>query len=78
MQCSDCHDSHGNGNLFFLKESITIGGVQLTVGGTTTLNEAHYLGSTTYIMPDIGGSGQLDHYFGAWCTFCHKVDASFS
>jgi starvation-inducible outer membrane lipoprotein len=57
-----------------LKSEITIAGVQLTVGGTTTLNEAHYAGNTSYEFPLIGGV-QVDHYWGAWCTFCHKVDA---
>jgi hypothetical protein len=74
MNCSDCHGSHGSGNIFNLKSEITIAGVQLTVGGTTTLNEPHYSGNTSYQFPEIGGV-QVDHYWGAWCTFCHKVDA---
>ncbi|MDH3903934.1 MAG: hypothetical protein OES90_12005, partial [Xanthomonadales bacterium] len=74
MNCSDCHGSHGSNNIFNLKSEITIAGVQLTVGGTTTLNEAHYDGNTSYEFPLIGGE-QVDHYWGAWCTFCHKVDA---
>ena len=74
MNCSDCHGSHGSKNIFNLKSEITIAGVQLQVGGTTTLNEAHYAGNTSYEFPLIGGE-QVDHYWGAWCTFCHKVDA---
>ncbi len=73
MNCTDCHGAHGSSNIFNLKSEITIAGVQLTVGGTTTLNEAHYAGNTSYDLPLIGGV-QTDHYWGAWCTFCHKVD----
>ena len=48
-------------------------GQTLTVGGVGNLNEAQYNGSTTYTLPEIGGV-QTDHYWGAWCTFCHKMD----
>jgi predicted CXXCH cytochrome family protein len=74
MNCSTCHDAHGSANIFNLKSSINIGGMDLTVGGDGNLNEAHYNGSTTYTLPEIGGT-QDDHYWGAWCTFCHQMNA---
>ena len=75
MNCSTCHGAHGTGNIFNLRESITVAGVAMTVGGAAGfLDEPAYNGSTTYTLPLIGGQ-QTDHYWGAWCTFCHKGDA---
>jgi hypothetical protein len=74
MNCNTCHDSHGSDNIYNLKTSINIGGIDLTVGGDGNLNENHYNGSTTYTLPEIGGT-QEDHYWGAWCTFCHQMNA---
>jgi hypothetical protein len=77
MNCSDCHGAHGSPNIANLRSSITIGGVVMTVGGepgTGVLNEAHYAGSSTYILPEISGGSQQDHYWGAWCTFCHRME----
>ena len=31
--------------------------------------------STTYIMPNGPSGSQEDLYWGAWCTFCHELDA---
>ncbi len=75
MNCTTCHGAHGTGNIFNLRESINVAGVDMTVGGAVGfLDEAAYAGSTTYTLPLIGGQ-QTDHYWGAWCTFCHKGDA---
>jgi hypothetical protein len=74
MNCNTCHDAHGSENIFNLRSSINIGGMDLEVGGNGNLDEPHYNGSTTYILPEIGGT-QEDHYWGAWCTFCHKIDS---
>ena len=74
MNCNTCHGAHGSDNIYNLKSSINIGGIDLTVGGDGNLNEAHYNGSTTYTLPEIGGT-QEDHYWGAWCTFCHQMNA---
>ena len=88
MNCSTCHGAHGTGSIFNLRESITVAGVQMTVGGgpygttagaTGILDDPAYFGSTTYTLPVItprnGDPTQQDHYWGAWCTFCHKMDA---
>ena len=75
MNCTTCHGAHGTGNIFNLRESITVAGTVMTVGGAAGfLDEAAYAGSSTYTLPVIG-SNQEDHYWGAWCTFCHKGDA---
>jgi predicted CXXCH cytochrome family protein len=74
MNCNTCHDAHGSENIYNLRSSINVGGMDLEVGGNGNLNEPHYNGSTTYILPEIDGA-QKDHYWGAWCTFCHKIDS---
>ncbi len=75
MNCTTCHGAHGTGNIFNLRESITVGGVVMTVGGATGfLSDPAYAGNSTYTLPLIGGA-QTDHYWGAWCSFCHKGDA---
>ena len=52
-----------------------MGGVTMTVGGVGGFtDEPAYFGSDTYTLPLIGGQ-QTDHYWGAWCSFCHKADA---
>jgi hypothetical protein len=75
MNCNTCHGAHGSPNIYNLRESITVAGVVMTVGGKDpgTLDEPHYDGNSTYTLPEIGGT-QTDHYWGAWCTFCHKMD----
>jgi hypothetical protein len=74
MNCTTCHGAHGTGSIYNLRESITVAGEVMTVGGVGGfLDEASYAGSTTYTLPTIGAD-QADHYWGAWCTFCHKGD----
>ena len=75
MNCTTCHGAHGTGSIFNLRESITVAGQVMTVGGAPGfLDEAAYAGNSTYTLPVIG-SNQEDHYWGAWCTFCHKGDS---
>ena len=75
MNCTTCHGAHGTGNIYNLRESITVAGEVLTVGGVGGfLDDPAYAGSSTYTLPVIGGN-QEDHYWGAWCTFCHKGDS---
>jgi hypothetical protein len=75
MNCTTCHGAHGTGSIYNLRESITVAGTVMTVGGAPGfLDEPAYAGSSTYTLPVIG-SNQEDHYWGAWCTFCHKGDS---
>ena len=67
LQCTTCHGPHGSPNAYNLRESITVAGVQMEVGG----EGAGFSGfsGTTYSLPN-----QTDvRYWGAWCTFCHEV-----
>ena len=46
-----------------------------TVGGTVASGGAvARQGETVYFLPDMG-SGQNDHNWGAWCSFCHQMEA---
>jgi hypothetical protein len=67
LNCTVCHDQHGSPSIFHLKRRITVGGVELTVGGNNPNSEfglgstfaatPRYL-STTYSLPCQGGNGQ--------------------
>ena len=81
IPCTTCHDQHGSPNIFHLKESINVAGQQLITGSTsstvfdpadTTNNRPEANGSTTYTLPEVGGSQNLLNW-GAWCTFCHTM-----
>ena len=82
MNCTDCHGSHGSGNIFNLRTSINIGGTQMEVGGWLgdTIGEdpatpgVARSGQTVYTLPLTGGE-QQDHDWGAWCSFCHQHEA---
>jgi len=76
MNCTTCHGAHGTGNIYNLRESITVAGEVMTVGGApgSGFMEGPYSGNSTYTLPETGGA-QADHYWGAWCTFCHKADS---
>jgi cytochrome c553 len=82
LNCTTCHGAHGTGNIFNLRESISVGGVQMTVGGwlgdtigedPLTPGEAR-VNQTVYTLPFIGRQTQKqeDHQWGAWCSFCHQ------
>jgi FlaG/FlaF family flagellin (archaellin) len=78
LNCTVCHGAHGSANIHNLKEKVTVAGVVMTLGGTAprggVLDEPHYVGSDTYVLPEIEANSQKDHFWGAWCTFCHKMD----
>jgi hypothetical protein len=81
LNCTLCHGPHGSGNIFNLRTSITVNGVQMTVGGREAFmdpalcsrqcdsidNALPEFGSATYTLPV-----QEDLAWGAWCTFCHE------
>jgi hypothetical protein len=89
MNCNTCHGAHGTGNIYNLRTSITVAGVQMSVGGVganaSNYDPARTPDPTVYTLPPLTGGGkktldpvngvQTDHYWGAWCTFCHKKDA---
>ena len=79
LNCTTCHGAHGTGNIFNLRESINVGGVQLSTGcpgGEAVCANSEFAGivTTSYTLPVNGGS-QNDHQWGAWCTFCHNMSA---
>lgn len=84
LNCTTCHGAHGTGSIFNLRESINVGGVQMTVGGWVgdTIGEDPNnpgnprVGQTTYTLPLVTRDNkQSDHYWGAWCSFCHNIQA---
>ncbi|MDH5737688.1 MAG: hypothetical protein OEZ23_05225, partial [Gammaproteobacteria bacterium] len=75
LNCTTCHGPHGTGNIFNLRESITVAGVQMEIGGEAASEfPKPTFSGTTYTLPVNGGS-QNDHQYGAWCTFCHNQSA---
>jgi len=87
LNCTVCHGPHGGNNIFNLRESITVAGVQMTVGGWTgdtigTPRASQYADPSTYTLPPMNGRNidetnglQEDHYWGAWCSFCHQMES---
>jgi len=82
LNCTTCHGAHGSGNIFNLKTSITVAGVQMQIGGVGNMPvPARISDPTVYTLPPMDGRNvneatgvQTDHYWGAWCSFCHKMD----
>ena len=75
MNCTTCHGAHGSGNIFNLRSSITVAGVQMTTG--TSHGNYAYPGvpGTEYIFPIDSRSGLPEQVgWGAWCSFCHDVN----
>ena len=88
LQCNTCHDGHGSDNIFHLKTSINVRGIQMTVGGGPgsgfeVADGFTSFGSTTYTLPcfsgttqvdcSVAGGTQVDHKWGGFCTFCHDM-----
>jgi hypothetical protein len=79
LNCTTCHGAHGTGNIFNLRESITVAGTVMSTGcpgGEAWCSGSEFAGitGTSYTLPVNGGS-QNDHEWGAWCTFCHNMSA---
>lgn len=79
LNCTSCHGAHGSENIYNLRSSINIAGVQMTVGATNAWEASTILGadfgSTTYTLPlDSKTGAQAALGWGAWCTFCHDVN----
>jgi hypothetical protein len=84
MNCNTCHGAHGSPNIFNLRESITVAGVQMQVGGLGNMPVPARIAAdpTVYTLPPMDGRNvneetgvQQDHYWGIWCTFCHYVQS---
>lgn len=85
LNCTTCHGAHGSENIFNLKTSINIAGVDMTVGGWLgdTIGEdplnpgSPRVGQTEYLLPSaiLPGNAQNDHNWGAWCSFCHQIES---
>jgi hypothetical protein len=73
LNCTTCHGPHGTGNIYNLRESITVGGQPMSTGGKPG-SDFENIVTTTYTLPD-NGSGQEKDVYGAWCTFCHNMNA---
>lgn len=73
FNCTTCHGPHSSGSIFNLRDSITVAGQQMSVGGKSG-SEFSGINGTTYTLPLQGGA-QTDHYWGAWCTFCHELSS---
>jgi hypothetical protein len=75
LQCTTCHGPHGSPNVYNLRESINIAGVQMEVGGEgsgftqSVLCPEGGCDFTTYSLP----TQTAPRYWGAWCTFCHRL-----
>jgi hypothetical protein len=67
LQCTTCHGPHGSPNVYNLRESINVAGVQMQVGGEGSGFSG--ISGTTYSLP----TQSVPRYWGAWCTFCHRL-----
>ncbi|MBD3647632.1 MAG: cytochrome c3 family protein, partial [Pseudomonadales bacterium] len=74
MNCNTCHGAHGSGNIFNLRETISVAGTAMQVGGSAG-SEFDTLSGTIYYLPTNGDRNQDAHQWGAWCTFCHDMSA---
>jgi hypothetical protein len=74
MNCTTCHGAHGSENIFNLRSSITVAGVQMVTGTSHGTFEAD-AGLTEYTFPIDSRSGLPKQVgWGAWCSFCHDVN----
>ncbi len=77
LNCTTCHGPHGTGNIYSLRESITVGETPMEIGSDDA--DGQYPKPTfsgfTYTLPlDVDGKQFKDGY-GAWCTFCHNMNS---
>ena len=71
MNCNTCHGPHGSENIYNLRSSITVAGVQMTIGAT---NAFETFSGPTYLLPGHDTGEQEELGWGAWCSFCHDVN----
>ncbi|MEE8307024.1 MAG: hypothetical protein V3R81_07135, partial [Gammaproteobacteria bacterium] len=81
INCTTCHGAHGSDNIFNLRTSIKVAGVQMSIGGTGNMPiPARITDPTVYDLPRTneitsGVFAQETFDWGAWCTFCHDMSA---
>ena len=59
LNCTTCHGPHGTGNIYSLRESITVAGTPMEIGSEAG---GQY-------------PKQFRDGYGAWCTFCHNMNS---
>ena len=81
LNCTTCHGAHGTGSIFNLRTEIWVAGVKMSVGGVGNMPIPDRVSAdpSVYTLPSLQPRrndpiGQYDHYWGAWCSFCHKMD----
>jgi hypothetical protein len=82
LQCTICHGAHGSDNIFNLRSSITVGAgtpseTIMSTGGWDTgkADDIGFVVGTTYTLEPAGGGAQENMQWGAWCSFCHQMEA---
>jgi predicted CXXCH cytochrome family protein len=81
MNCNDCHDSHGTINLYNLKSSIYINGVEMIPsGGVSTVTDSYYGGRDGWCTSCHASlPSSPDHNLSAYanCGSCHYHGSNF-
>jgi cytochrome c553 len=82
MQCTQCHGAHGSKNIFNLRSTITVGAgtaseTVMSTGGWSTgkSGDIGFVVGTEYTLEPAGGGVQEMWQWGAWCSFCHQMEA---
>jgi hypothetical protein len=80
MQCTQCHGAHGSDNIFNLRSSITVGAgtaseTVMSTGGFGGKGDIGSIITETYTLTNAGGGTQSNYQWGAWCSFCHNMEA---
>jgi hypothetical protein len=80
LQCTQCHGAHGSDNIFNLRSSITVGAgtaseTVMSTGGFGGKGNIGSIITTTYTLTNAGGGTQNMYNWGAWCSFCHNMEA---
>jgi cytochrome c553 len=78
LNCTTCHGPHGTGNIYSLRESITVAGTPMEIGSDAPAGQfpKPTFSGFTYTLPvDATSGSQTRDIYGAWCTFCHNMNS---